>query len=309
MKEPGGSNGIAVSPKNTIGHHALLLINPHTSFYFRSEFQVTSDEGLNAYGAATWGQMFIYQGFNEHCGWMHTSSAVDQIDEYLETVVEERRQVFLQVRQRRASGDNVERSKFRTPRPAGMAEKTFTVYRTQHGPIIRAQDGKWVSVAHDVRASEGADAIIQTHKGEELCRVQAGHGTAHQLVEQHDLSPMPTATSLTFTATSFRAAIRNSTGPNRSMAAIRRLIGMDCSRLTNRRKLFNPASGWLYNTQQLAVVGRRTKQSETMPIIRNMSTTASSLRAACTRFGCWKQEGFHARDAARCGLRQLPDVV
>ena len=84
--EPGGSNGMAIAPSNTIGRHALLLINPHTSFFFRSELQMTSSEGLNAYGAVTWGQFFVYQGFNERAGWMHTSSAVDSIDEYLETV-------------------------------------------------------------------------------------------------------------------------------------------------------------------------------------------------------------------------------
>src|SRR5882672_9552263 len=85
--EPAGSNGAAVAPANTTAHHSLLLINPHTSFYFRSEAQMVSDEGLNAYGALTWGQFFIYQGFNERAGWMHTSSGVDNIDEYLETVV------------------------------------------------------------------------------------------------------------------------------------------------------------------------------------------------------------------------------
>src|SRR5262245_17297736 len=85
--EPTGSNGIAIAPSNTVARRALLLINPHTSFFFRSELQLTSDEGLNAYGATTWGLFFIYQGFNERCGWMHTSSAVDAIDRYLETVV------------------------------------------------------------------------------------------------------------------------------------------------------------------------------------------------------------------------------
>ena len=78
--EPGGSNGAAVSANNTTAHHALLLINPHTSFFFRSELQMTSDEGLNAYGAVTWGQFFVYQGFNGRVGWMHTSSAVDATD-------------------------------------------------------------------------------------------------------------------------------------------------------------------------------------------------------------------------------------
>ena len=74
FKEPSGSNGFALAPSITRDGHALLLINPHTSFFFRSELQMTSDEGLNAYGAATWGQIFVYQGFNERAGWMHTTS-------------------------------------------------------------------------------------------------------------------------------------------------------------------------------------------------------------------------------------------
>ena len=36
FREPTGSNGIAISPKITRDGHALLLINPHTSFFFRS---------------------------------------------------------------------------------------------------------------------------------------------------------------------------------------------------------------------------------------------------------------------------------
>ena len=81
--EPRGSNGIAIAPPLTRDGKALLLINPHTSFHFRAEQQVTSGEGLNAYGAATWGQFFIYQGFNATAGWMHTSSGVDSVDEFV----------------------------------------------------------------------------------------------------------------------------------------------------------------------------------------------------------------------------------
>ncbi len=65
----------------------MLLINPHTSFYFRGEVQVVSKEGLNAYGAVTWGQFFIYQGFNQNNGWMHTSTHVDFIDEFVEDMI------------------------------------------------------------------------------------------------------------------------------------------------------------------------------------------------------------------------------
>jgi acyl-homoserine lactone acylase PvdQ len=48
---------------------------------------MSSEEGLNAYGAVTWGQFFIYQGFNENCGWMHTSSNVDVADMYAEKII------------------------------------------------------------------------------------------------------------------------------------------------------------------------------------------------------------------------------
>src|SRR5580698_7518171 len=83
----GGSNGFAIAPRLSATGHALLWINPHTSFYFRSELQMASDTGLDVYGAATWGQFFIYQGFNPHNGWMHTSYGGDAVDEYAETIV------------------------------------------------------------------------------------------------------------------------------------------------------------------------------------------------------------------------------
>ena len=84
--EPTGSNGVAIAGMNSASGKAMLLINPHTSFFFREEAQMVSEEGLNAYGALTWGQFFIYQGWNDTNGWMHTTSSVDNIDDYLETI-------------------------------------------------------------------------------------------------------------------------------------------------------------------------------------------------------------------------------
>ena len=143
--EPTGSNGAAVAPSNTAGHHSLLLINPHTSFFFRAEAQMVSEEGLNAYGALTWGQFFVYQGFNERAGWMHTTSGVDNIDEYLETVVKKGDGFAYKYGSEERP---VTTSKIVVPYKAanGMAQKEFTVYRTHHGPIVREADGKWVSV-------------------------------------------------------------------------------------------------------------------------------------------------------------------
>ncbi len=143
--EPTGSNGFAIAPSNTASGRALLLINPHTSFFFRAELQMTSEEGLNAYGAATWGQFFVYQGFNDRVGWMHTSTGADVIDEYAETVVRRGGRLFYKYgREERP----METGRITVPYrvAGGMARRTFTVYRTRHGPIVRAADGKWISV-------------------------------------------------------------------------------------------------------------------------------------------------------------------
>ena len=143
--EPRGSNGFAIAPSNTANGNALLLINPHTSFFFREEAQVSSDEGLNAYGAITWGQFFVYQGFNAKAGWMHTSSGVDNIDEYLEAVTKRGNRHFYRVgtRERPVVTQRVA-IPYRTD--TGLASRDFTVYYTHRGPIVRAVDGKWVSV-------------------------------------------------------------------------------------------------------------------------------------------------------------------
>ncbi|HWH22436.1 MAG TPA: penicillin acylase family protein, partial [Allosphingosinicella sp.] len=145
--ETRGSNGFAIARSNSATGNPLLLINPHTSFFFRSEQQMQSDEGLNAYGAATWGQFFIYQGFNERAGWMHTSSGVDVVDEFLETIVERDGRFFYRYGEAlRPVETKVISVPYRTP--AGtLGERRFTTYRTHHGPIVREQGGKWVSFA------------------------------------------------------------------------------------------------------------------------------------------------------------------
>src|SRR3954463_2751868 len=140
-----GSNGVAIAPRNTLSHHALLLINPHTSFFFRAEVQLTSQEGLNTYGAVTWGQFFVYQGFNDRAGWMHSSTGADNIDEYLETVTRRGDHfVYRYGAEERPVLEEKAVVRYRTPQ--GMAQKAFTILRTQHGPIVRETNGKWVSV-------------------------------------------------------------------------------------------------------------------------------------------------------------------
>ena len=144
--EPRGSNGFAIAPKLTKAGYPLLMINPHTSFYFRPEIHMVSDEGLNAYGAVTWGQFFIYQGFNDRAGWMHTSGGGDVIDEYLETVVERGGKFFYKYgKEERALRAVPVTLPYKT---AGgkLASRTVTAYFSHHGPIVRGENGKWVAV-------------------------------------------------------------------------------------------------------------------------------------------------------------------
>lgn len=145
LPEPRGSNGFAIAPSRTANGQAMLWINPHTSFYFRPEVQVTSEQGLNAYGAVTWGQFFVYQGFNQFNGWMHTSNAADVIDEFALTVRQIKGKYFyLYEGQQRPLKVLEHRLPYKTA--AGMSSRKITTYFSHHGPVVRAADGKWIAV-------------------------------------------------------------------------------------------------------------------------------------------------------------------
>jgi acyl-homoserine-lactone acylase len=140
-----GSNGFAFAPSITASGKSILYINPHVTFYFRPEVQVSSEEGLNAYGAVTWGQMFVYQGFNQYCGWMHTSSNVDVADMYAEKIVKKGDKLFYEydgklrpVIQKKITIKYLENGI--------LQDKNITTYYTHHGPIMAKRDGKWISL-------------------------------------------------------------------------------------------------------------------------------------------------------------------
>jgi acyl-homoserine lactone acylase PvdQ len=144
FEEPAGSNGFAISGELTESGNAMLLINPHTSLFFRGEIHVVSEEGLNAYGAVTWGQFFVYQGFNENTGWMHTSTHVDFIDEFVEDVFEEDGQLLYRYGdEKRAVSASEVTLKYKDG--DSMSERTFPMYHTHHGPVTHEIDGKWVA--------------------------------------------------------------------------------------------------------------------------------------------------------------------
>lgn len=143
--EPRGSNGFAIAPSKSASGNALLMINPHTSFYFRPEIHMNSEEGLNAYGAVTWGQFFIYQGFNENCGWMHTSSAADAIDHYTETMIKKGEKSFYKYG---AEERPIVSKKIKLAYKNGntKAYREFTAHYTHHGPVIEGKGETWTTI-------------------------------------------------------------------------------------------------------------------------------------------------------------------
>lgn len=153
-----GSNGFALGPSKTASKNAILYINPHVTFYFRPEVQMVSEEGLQAYGAVTWGQFFVYQGFNEHCGWMHTSSIADVADLYAETIIKKGDSVFYQydgawkpVRTRKLL--------LKYKKGEALGELPVTAYYTHHGPVVGSRGGKWLSLKENNRS---LNALMQS---------------------------------------------------------------------------------------------------------------------------------------------------
>ncbi|HEV2568629.1 penicillin acylase family protein [Sphingomonas sp.] len=173
LKEPLGSNGFAIGPAKSATGNALLLINPHTSFYFRSELQMTSEEGLNAYGASTWGQFFIYQGFNQNIGWMHTSSVgADNVDEFAETIVRGPKGLgYRHGGTLRPVEQRIIRIRFRQP-DGSLGTREFTTFRTHHGPIVRAEGDKWIATALMNRPVEALQQSWLRTKASDLASFQ-----------------------------------------------------------------------------------------------------------------------------------------
>ena len=280
MREPSGSNGIAIAPANTREKHALLLINPHTSFFFRSELQMVSEEGLNAYGAATWGQFFIYQGFNDRAGWMHTSSGVDAVDEYLEAVTK-RGNGFVY----KYGGEQrpVTATTITVPYKKGSAimEKKFKVYSTHHGPVIREENGKWVTIR---LMQEPVKALMESY-----LRTKARNYKAYR--ETMELKANSSNNTIYADADGTIAYFHGNFIPKRDTKFdwTKPVDGTTpdtewkgLHNIEETPTLLNPASGWLYNTNNWPWSAAGTsspKKSDFPAYVENGRESARGLHA------------------------------
>lgn len=156
--ETRGSNGFAIAPKLTSNGNAILYINPHVPFYFRPEMHMVSEEGLNAYGAVTWGQMFVYQGFNEHCGWMHTTGYADVADLY-EEKVRNINGAWVYEYEKESKKVNTKNITVSYLKDGKQIAVPFTGYFTHHGPVMGNRNGKWLALKEFNRS---LSALIQS---------------------------------------------------------------------------------------------------------------------------------------------------
>lgn len=162
-----GTNGFAISPKLTESGNAMLYINPHVTFYFRPEVHMVSEEGLNVYGAVTWGQFFVYQGFNEHCGWLHSSSKVDAADSYFNRIIKTDKgwEYEYDGKKLKASEKPIV---IRYKKDSVQAEKEFNVLYTIHGPVMSKWGKYFLSVRADNRIMNGLVQCWKRNKATNL---------------------------------------------------------------------------------------------------------------------------------------------
>jgi acyl-homoserine lactone acylase PvdQ len=214
----------------------------------------------------TWGQFFVYQGFNDRIGWMHTSSGVDNIDEYLETVAQRDGRTTY----RYGNGDQpVTADTITVPyrTATGRAERRFTVYRTRHGPVVRRAGEQWVSVR---LMNDPLNALIQSYTRTKARDYRAFRRTM-------DLHTNSSNNTIFASADGDIAYFHANFIPRRDTAFnwTRPVDGSNPATEWNgvlsvdeSPNLLNPASGWLYNSNDApwAAAGPDSPRRENFPI-------------------------------------------
>lgn len=271
-----GSNGFAFAPKLTNSGKAILYINPHVTFYFRPEVHMVSGEGLNAYGAVTWGQFFVYQGFNEHCGWMHTSSQADVADLYMEKVTAAAGNFFYTYENNSKPVEEKQIS-ITIDDQGKKSAKTIRTFFTHHGPVVANRNGYWLALKHHNRS---AMALQQS-----WLRTKANSFAAFQQVMQMRENTSNNTVyadkegNIAYWHGNFmpkRDARLNWNNPVDGSTAATEWNGLHL--VDETVHVYNPASGWIQNCNQTPFTssGSSSPKRETYPVY--MAPDAENFR-------------------------------
>ena len=259
---------------------------------------MTSDEGLNAYGAVDLGTVLHLPGLQRP----------RRLDAHLE-----RRRQRRRVRSRpscsKGDGSSTGTAARSGPSPRSAIAVPYRtdgghgregVHRLPHAsrPIVREADGKWVSDPPDAGAGEGAEAVVLAHEGD------ATYKAFRKTMELHANSSNNTIFAdadgnIAYFHAQLHPEARHAL--RLDQAGRRQRPGTEWNGLHARRgqpALLNPPNGWLYNTNNWpwSAAGPTARSSADFP--RYMDTAGENPRGLHAHARARGAQGLHARLAA-----------
>ena len=254
-----GSNAFAVAPEKS-GGPTTLISNSHqplrggVAWY---ELTVESEEGWHFSGANFPGSPFPFLGHNEHLGWTNTVNRPDMIDVYKLDMNEAGTQYRLDGEWRDLESKTV----ILPVRLGPVILPIFrTIHRSVHGPVIENDKGFFALRYGGMGKVDQLDAYYRLNKATNLEEWQA----------QMERLAIPSTNFLYADEAGNIAYVYNAALPARPGSVEANWRGvLDGSRsdliwdgtvsYDRIPKLINPASGWLYNSnnEPYTAAGRR----------------------------------------------------
>lgn len=250
-RRPKGSNEWAVAPSRTAAGHALLLLNPHQAFVGvqrYAEIHLDSREGLSFSGLAVFGFLLPYMGHNEVLGWAYTDNYADHSDLYGEVFDDSDNPL----RYRYGNGyrtANTWTDSIRVRTNAGMETRTFRFWKTHHGPIVGVTDDGRPLAAKLARYEEGGwfaqwDAMIRARSLDEwrqaLSMLNVAYMNTMYADREGNIGYIYNSAVPRRNAGVDPSGILDGSDPRNEWQGFHTLDGLP--------QVFNPASGWLLNT-------------------------------------------------------------
>ena len=243
-----GSNAFAVAPAKS-GGPTTLISNSHqplrggVAWY---EFSVESEEGWHFTGANFPGSPFPFLGHNRHLGWTNTVNRPDMVDVYQLEMNEAGDQYLLDGEWR-----DLEEKTVTLPVKLGPIVLPIrqTVYRSIHGPVIRNDNGTFAIRYGGIDQLNQLDAYYRLNKATNLEEWQAQ--MARMAIPSTNFIYADEAGNIAYV---YNAALPDR--PEDTEQNWRGILPGDRSDLiwngaveyAEMPKLINPASGWLYNS-------------------------------------------------------------
>ena len=242
-----GSNAFAISPQKSGDGVTRLVSNSHqpwrggVAWY---ELVVESDEGWHYAGANLPGTPYPVLGHNEHLGWTYTVNRPDLTDIYKLEMDESGTHYRLDGEWRK-----LESRKVLLPVKLGPLTLPVprTVYRSAHGPVIRNDKGYFAIRYAGIDSIRSMDAFYREGKATNL----------EEWLAVYRRMDIPNFNAVYADQDGNIAYIYNTAAPDRKVGYNWRgmLPGDDSSLIWQGPvaferipKLVNPASGWLYNS-------------------------------------------------------------